>query len=61
MKQITPTEMCLNETCHKGRNLSDAFRIQNGVKQGDDLSLLFSTLFYNMILVRNKKVRKNLN
>jgi len=35
--------MCLNETCSKfciGKNLSDAFPIQNSVKQGDALSLL---------------------
>jgi hypothetical protein len=37
--------MCLNETYSKvriGKHLSDNFPIQNGVKQGDDLSpLLF--------------------
>jgi hypothetical protein len=35
--------MCLNETCSKvrvGRNLSDIFPIQNGLKQGDALSQL---------------------
>jgi hypothetical protein len=33
--------MCLNETCskfHIGRNLSDQFLIQHGLKQGDTLS-----------------------
>jgi hypothetical protein len=38
--------MCLNETYSNvciGKNLSHAFYIQNGLKQGDDLSpLLFS-------------------
>jgi hypothetical protein len=38
--------MCLNETCSKvciGEHLSDAFPIQNGLKQGGALSpLLFS-------------------
>jgi hypothetical protein len=35
--------MCLNDTCSKdriGKNLSDAFPIQNGLKQEDDLSPL---------------------
>jgi hypothetical protein len=35
--------MCLNETCstaHVGKNLSDKFLIQNGLKQGDTLSPL---------------------
>jgi len=35
--------MCLNEICikvHTGKHLSDAFPIQNGLKQGDALSLL---------------------
>jgi hypothetical protein len=39
--------MCLNETHSEvfmGKNLSDNFPIQNGVKQGDALSPLFSTL-----------------
>jgi hypothetical protein len=38
--------MCLNETCikvRKGKYLSGAFPIQNGLKQGDSLSpLLFN-------------------
>jgi hypothetical protein len=38
--------MCLNETCSTvciGKNLSDKFTVQNGLKQGDDLSpLLFN-------------------
>jgi hypothetical protein len=35
--------MCLNETyskVRKGKNSSDSFLIQNGLKQGDALSLL---------------------
>jgi hypothetical protein len=39
-------KMCLNETCNKvcvGKHLSDAFPIQNFLKQGDTLSpLLFN-------------------
>jgi hypothetical protein len=37
--------MCLNETYSKvciGKNLSDGFPIQNGLQQGDALSLLFN-------------------
>ena len=36
--------MCLTETCSRvrvGKNLSDVFRIRNGLKQGDALSPLF--------------------
>jgi hypothetical protein len=35
--------MCLNETyskVHIGKHLSDSFPVQNGLKQGDALSLL---------------------
>jgi hypothetical protein len=35
--------MCLSETyskVHIGKHLSDSFPIQNGLKQGDSLSLL---------------------
>jgi hypothetical protein len=39
-------KMCLNKICsevHEGKHLSDAFPIQNGLKQGDALSpLLFN-------------------
>jgi len=38
MRLIRPSKMCLNETYSK--SLSDAFTIQNGLKQGDALSLL---------------------
>jgi hypothetical protein len=37
--------MCLNEICSKiciGKHLSESFPIQNGLKQGDALSSLFS-------------------
>jgi hypothetical protein len=46
MKLVRLIKMCLNETYSKvstGKHLSDAFPIQNGLKQGDALSpLLFS-------------------
>jgi hypothetical protein len=46
MKLVRLIKMCLNETyskVHIGKYLSDSFRIQNGLKQGDTLSaLLFS-------------------
>jgi hypothetical protein len=41
MKQVTLIKMCLNETYSNvsiGKNLPDAFPIQNGMKQGDALS-----------------------
>jgi hypothetical protein len=50
--------MCLNETysaVHKGKILCDKFPIQNGLKQDDLLSLLFS--FASEYAVRN--VQKN--
>jgi hypothetical protein len=40
-------KMCLNETYSKvriGKHLSDRFPIQNGLKKGDALSPLLSTL-----------------
>jgi hypothetical protein len=51
--------MCLNETYSKvriGKHLSDSFRIQNGLKQGDALSpLLFNvTLKYTIRNVEYK-------
>jgi hypothetical protein len=46
MKRVRLIKMCLNETyskVHIGKQLSDIFPIQNGLKQGDALSpLLFS-------------------
>jgi hypothetical protein len=46
-------KMCLNETystAHVGKNLSDKFPIQNGLKQGDTLSLLLFNLAIIFIL-----------
>jgi hypothetical protein len=41
-------KMCLNETCSKvciGKNLSDAFHVQNSLKEGDALlPLLLNSL-----------------
>jgi hypothetical protein len=41
MKPVRLIKMCLNEAYSKvriGKNLSDSFPIQNGLKQGDALS-----------------------
>jgi negative regulator of genetic competence, sporulation and motility len=46
-KLVRSIKMCLNETYSKvciGKNLSYTFPIQNGLKQGDDLSPLFFKL-----------------
>jgi len=46
LKLVKGIRLCLNETYSKvriGKNLSDAFPVQNGLKQGDALSpLLFN-------------------
>jgi hypothetical protein len=51
--------MCLNETYSKvriGKHLSDTFRIQNGLKQGDALSpLLFNFVLQYVI----RKIQEN--
>jgi hypothetical protein len=45
-KLVGLIKMCLNETCSRfriGKNLSNKFTIENGLKQGDALSpLLFN-------------------
>jgi len=48
--------MCLNETFNKfciGSNLSDAFPIQNGLKQGGALSLLIFNLSLEYFIRKN--------
>jgi hypothetical protein len=45
MKLVWLIEICLNETynkVHVGKHLPNSFPIQNGLRQGDALSLLFS-------------------
>jgi len=58
MKLVRLIKMCLNETYskfHIGKNLSDAFPIQNGLKQGD----ASSTILFNFAL--EYAVRKDWN
>jgi hypothetical protein len=49
MKLVMLIKMCLNEMyskVHIGKHLSDSIPIQNGLKQGDDLSpLLFNSAY----------------
>jgi len=52
-KLVSLIKMCLTETYSRvrvGKNLSDMFPIRNGLKQGDALSPLFSTLLLSMPL-----------
>jgi hypothetical protein len=47
--------MCLNETYSKvriGKNLSDVFPIQNGLKQGDALSPLLPNFGFSCVMGR---------
>jgi hypothetical protein len=62
MKLIRLIEMCLNEILSKlrtGKQVSDAFPIQNRLKQRNDLSTLL--LLYNTPLGRSNKFRKDWN
>jgi hypothetical protein len=48
MKVVGLFKMCLNETyskVHIGKNVSDIFPIQNGLKQGDFINIAFQLCF----------------
>ena len=52
---IKPIKMCLNKTYRRvrvGKHLYDIFPIQNGLKQGDALSPLFSNFALECIIRR---------
>jgi hypothetical protein len=52
-------KMCLNETCSKicmVKNLSDAFHIQNNVKEGDALSSLLFNFALGFIIRKIQKM-----
>jgi hypothetical protein len=61
MKFVRLIKMCLSQTFSKvlvGKHLSDSFPIQNGLKQGDALSLLLFifTLGYDIKKVQDNQV-----
>jgi hypothetical protein len=59
-KLVRIIKMCLNETCSKVRIsklLSDKFPIQNGLKQGDDLSPLLFNFVLEYAIGKAKKMK----
>jgi len=58
VKLVRPIKMCLNETyseVHIGKNLSDAFPIQHGQKQGDALSPLLFIFAFEYAIWKDSK------
>jgi hypothetical protein len=60
MKLVRLIKMCLNETYSKvciGKNLSDKFPVENGLKQGDGLSPLLFNFALEYAIRRSRKSR----
>jgi hypothetical protein len=57
-------KICLNKTYNKvciDKSLSQAFLVQNGLKQGNALSSVLFNLLQNMPSRRSKKIKKDWN